>query len=713
MRVTLRQLAAGLLLGVPSIAVLGCSGDAVTAPTTGSVEITTATSGPEPDADGYTLSFDGGTEVPIAVNATHRQESVEPGDHSIRLAGMAANCTADGDNPRTVSVQPGASVPVRFSIACGTTTGSLGISVTTSGPSPDADGYTVTVDGEERGAVAASGVISLEGVTQGDHQVGLNGLAGNCQVQGDNPRTTTVLAGANVSAAFEVVCAAAPPNAGTLRITTSTTGGTPDPDGYAFAIDAGSSQPIGVNATATSTNLTAGSHSVRLSKLAANCSVSGANPRSVTVGTGATAQVGFAVVCTVASGTIQITTSTTGSSPDPDGYTVAVDNAAPKAIGVNATLTVPEVQPGTHQVTFAGLAPNCRANGDNPLQINVTAGVTATVMMTIDCPTPVQEAKIAFTSWRRLPGNGGIYVVNPDGTGLTRLTPDDTDERNPLWSPDRNRIAFFRDFDLYVMSADGSNRIKLTSRIKDKTAAVAWSPDGSTIAFEADSMIECLEEGQPSFCQQTQIWVAAEGRGARKVVAGARPSWAPDGRRIAFHSGGQIHVVNADGTGDRTLTNQPRGAFNPAWSPDGARIEFEAPVQRGPNEVPEIFVMNADGSGSVNLTAGRGGDLGPVWSPDGRKLAFVTYDPVPEGTNHEVAVMNSDGTGRSILTQNPAADIEPAWSPDGTRIAFIRNLYQEGATALDLYVVRTDGGGETNITNKPELPDEVPSWSSR
>ena len=60
MRVDLsEQLAAGLLLGVPSIAVLGCSGDAVTAPTTGSVEITTATSGPEPDADGYTLSFDG------------------------------------------------------------------------------------------------------------------------------------------------------------------------------------------------------------------------------------------------------------------------------------------------------------------------------------------------------------------------------------------------------------------------------------------------------------------------------------------------------------------------------------------------------------------------------------------------------------------------------------------------------------------------------
>ncbi len=126
------------------------------------------------------------------------------------------------------------------------------------------------------------------------------------------------------------------------------------------------SQPIGVNATATSTNLAAGSHSVRLSKLAANCSVSGANPRSVTVGTSAAAQVGFAVACTVASGTIQITTNTTVCSPDPDGYTVAVDNASPKAIGVNATLTVPDVQPGTHEVTFAGLAPNCRANGDNP-----------------------------------------------------------------------------------------------------------------------------------------------------------------------------------------------------------------------------------------------------------------------------------------------------------------------------------------------------------
>lgn len=712
MRMTFRQLAIGLAVG-PLLAVLGCSGDAVTAPSTGSVEVTTATVGPAPDVDGYTLSIDGATEVAIAVNDTHRQESLEPGSHSIRLAGMAANCTVEGDNPRTVNVQPGSNATVGFTITCGATTGSLGLTVTTGGSSPDADGYTVTVDGAERGTVAASGGITLEGLAQGDHLVGLNGLAGNCQVQGENPRTTTVSAAATASVAFEVSCAAAPANAGSIRITTTTTGSDLDPDGYAFAIDGGSSQPIGVHATATSTNAAAGSHRVRLSKLANNCTASGANPRSVTVATGATVEVSFAVVCSAASGTIQITTTTTGASPDPDGYTVAVDNATPQGIGVNATLSMPGVSVGPHQVNLAGLASNCRLNGANPRSISVVAAATTTVLVTIDCPSPVQEAKIAFTSWARLPGNGGIYVVNPDGTELTGLTPDGTDERHPVWSPDRTKIAFFRDFDLYTMTADGGNRVKLTSRIKDKNAAFAWSPDGTTIAFEADSLVDCVENGQPSHCSQTQIWtVGSDGSNARKVIAGAKPSWAPDGHRIAFQAGGQIHVVNADGSGDRVLTNQALGAFNPAWSPTGSRIAFEGRVQRS-QEVSEIFGMNEDGSAPVNLTTGRGADMQPVWSPDGRKIALVTYDPAAAGTNFEVAVMNADGTGRTILTHNPAADIQPGWSPDATRIVFVRNLYQDGANELDLFVVKIDGSGETNITKTPELPDDSPSWASR
>src|SRR5687767_10869098 len=100
---TLQQLSAGLLALVPMLA--SCGGDNVTAPTTGSIEITTSTSGPEPDADGYTVSVDNGAEIHLAGNATHLQESLQLGSHSIFLGGISSNCTLAGENPRTATVE--------------------------------------------------------------------------------------------------------------------------------------------------------------------------------------------------------------------------------------------------------------------------------------------------------------------------------------------------------------------------------------------------------------------------------------------------------------------------------------------------------------------------------------------------------------------------------------------------------------------------------
>jgi len=54
------------------------------------------------------------------------------------------------------------------------------------------------------------------------------------------------------------------------------------------------------------------------------------------------------------------------------------------------------------------------------------------------------------------------------------------------------------------------------------------------------------------------------------------PVWSPDGRSIAYLSirtGHEIRVMNADGTGERTIA---RNAFEPAWSPDGRWIAFSS-----------------------------------------------------------------------------------------------------------------------------------------
>src|SRR5262245_7486779 len=117
-----------------------------------------------------------------------------------------------------------------------------------------------------------------------------------------------------------------------------------------------------------------------------------------------------------------------------------------------------------------------------------------------------------------------IYVINVDGTGLTRLTFNAEGERAPSWSPDGTRILFScrigggsSDFELCVMNADGSNRLQLTDNtVQDLTSS--FSPDGQQIVLHR------------SIAGRTQLW-----------------------------------LMNADGTGLMQLTNRPGLNFFPKW----------------------------------------------------------------------------------------------------------------------------------------------------
>ena len=708
-RVMLRQVELSLVAAGAVLTALSCGGGDVTAPTTGSLEITTTTSGPEPDADGYAVTIDDGAESPLGANATLQRDNLEPGNHSVRLTGMAANCTVAGENPRNVSVPSGETATIAFQLTCSATTGSLAITTASSGPSPDPDGYSITLDGTDRGTLSVSGTVTLEALTTGSHAVGLSGVAANCQVQGDNPQTVTVTAGASVTAAFAVTCATPPPVTGTLRITTTTTGPDQEPNGYAFMLDAGGSQPIGVNATATLANVGAGAHTVRLSGVATNCSVQGTNPRSVTLTGGTTADVSFAITCTAAAGSLEITTTTTGGLPDPDGYTVTVDNAAPQTIGAAASLTVPAVGPGTHLVTLGGLATNCRVEGDNPRSVTVTAGATAMVAFSLDCAVPL-TSKIAWAvanpdlgpRWR-----AEIYVMNADGSGKTRLTVGGDSDYE--WSPDGSRIAYSlgrpneRESDLYVSKVDGSDDMQfLTSGLGPR-----WSPDGSRLAFVNDEGLGAVYVIQADGSGKT----ALAGTGA------SGPRWSPGGRRIVFFRSSDdgisdyvipgIYVMNSDGSGQTQLTHHGRNAV---WSPDGKTIAFSG-------SDADIYVMNADGSSQINLTnSPQWNDSSPAWSPDGHRIAFVST----QAGNGEIYVINADGSNQTNLTESPWTEEGPAWSPEGLKIAFAREAVPPLTDpSRDIWVMNADGTDQVQLTSGESsgtgdigwYDDFNPSWS--
>ena len=119
--------------------------------------------------------------------------------------------------------------------------------------------------------------------------------------------------------------------------------------------------------------------------------------------------------------------------------------------------------------------------------------------------------------------------------------------------------------------------------------------------------------------------------------------------------GGRVSVVNADGTGERTLADGGQAA----WSPDGRRIVYTGPPGGPPEKRGDVYVMNADGSARRNLTRNPSFDGFPVCSPNGRLISFVSL----RDGNQEIYLMNADGSRQQRLTRTPWNDKSPAWSP--------------------------------------------------
>jgi Tol biopolymer transport system component len=260
--------------------------------------------------------------------------------------------------------------------------------------------------------------------------------------------------------------------------------------------------------------------------------------------------------------------------------------------------------------------------------------------------------KIAFYSTRD--GNSEIYIMNADGSDLTRLTSDSAGDLGPAISPDGSRIAFTSDRDgnqeLYLMNVDGSQVARLTHHAAYDSHA-AWSPDGQKIAFTSER----------------------------------------DGN-------GEIYLMNVDGTDPRRLTEDPAEDMRPSWSPDGTRIAFS----RMQDENWDLYVMDADGSNLQRLTASESGEVFPAWSPDGSQIAYMSS--VQRGSV-EIRLMDADGSNDRPLPGIGRVNEDPAWSPDGTEIVFQSD--RDGN--WEIYVMDADGGNQRRLTDDP-AGDYWPSW---
>src|SRR5947209_7346410 len=359
-----------------AVALSTACGEGPLVPTSGAIRIVLTTIGADPDADGYAVTLDGAAPRTVGVNGTLVLRDLGTGAHSVTLAGLAANCTAGGENPRAVTVRAGDTLQVAFAVVCVAVTG---VAAVTSGIDLDPDGYTVQVDGGASRALAVSGTIRFEGLGAGSHTVTMTGAAANCPIAPDNPRTVNVTTGAvtrdTARTKFQVTCGAA---TGSIQVTTATSGIDLDPNGYAMQIDGGSLRLLLGAGTVTIDGLAGGDHSVVLSGAAGNCTVGGDNPRVLHVITGGaardTARTLFQVTCVAVTGSIEVKAATTGVDFTPNGYTVLIDVGSLAPLPVNGAATIGGLSAGDHTVRLVGSAGNCTITGDNPRAVHVTTG---------------------------------------------------------------------------------------------------------------------------------------------------------------------------------------------------------------------------------------------------------------------------------------------------------------------------------------------------
>ena len=322
--------------------------------------------------------------------------------------------------------------------------------------------------------------------------------------------------------------------------------------------------------------------------------------------------------------------------------------------------------------------------------LTVIAGTIA-VSGTAASAATAKNGKIVFRRWLNdQHTRGDIFTINPDGTGLFRVTHTvhgASTEPDP--SPDGRWIDYMRirhgdlgSGRLFKVHPNGSGRTPLSMTCRGDCIGDGfpdWSNTG-LIAFQRNLSADTTKPVgysaifvmKPDGRHVRQITLRSESAATGNAFYDESPGWSPNGRRIAFDRGRNtdnlhaIFTVRLNGTDQQRITPWWLDASQPQYSPDGRWIAFRS-------------AENSDTSGNIWLV-----------HPDGSKLHKLTHTHPGKGKWQSCA-----------------------FSPDGQWVVSAKNPIVGGSPQnADVYIVPVGGGARTNVTNTSAFWESAPDWGT-
>jgi Tol biopolymer transport system component len=324
-----------------------------------------------------------------------------------------------------------------------------------------------------------------------------------------------------------------------------------------------------------------------------------------------------------------------------------------------------------------------------------------------------QDRKGPEDRWRkhhRSAVTRNILIHDLEKNQFTELVSDPGENTNPVFSPDNTAVYFLSErsgtYNVHSFPLDNPAKVTQITRFKTNPVRFLSIARNGTLCFGYDGEIYTLsDKGKPQKINiripQSEQTNASEDIFNRNISS---ETVSDDGKQIASLMRGEIFVSSTDYKYTKRITRSAARDNSPSFAPDGRSIAF-ASEKNGTWNLYIAKISREEENTFFNATLiredplfddDRSERMNPKYSPDGKEIAFIQDRRrlMVYNIENKITRQITDGSGNTATS----GAIEYQWSPDGRNFAITYSPNRHDPYS-DIGLVSAQGGPVTNLTN--------------